>query len=191
MKAEELTIAEALKSAGYDTALFGKWHLGAKIGHGPLDQGFDRFFGHLGGFIDNYRHYFLHGKGFHDLYDGNQEIFRRGEYFPDMMVDQAIKFLDAEHDAPFFMVVAFNLPHYPEHPIGKYANAYPDMAMPRQSYARVISTVDDYIGRVLDKLDETGLRGNTIVIMMGDNGHSAENNKGRSDHPGKPATRTH
>lgn len=180
MKAEELTIAEVLKSAGYDTALFGKWHLGAKIGHGPLDQGFDRFFGHLGGFIDNYRHYFLHGKGFHDLYDDNQEIFRRGEYFPDMMVDRAIEYIDTKHDAPFFMVVAFNLPHYPEQPLGKFADAYPDMAMPRQSYARVVSTVDDYIGRVLNKLEETGLRENTIVIMMGDNGHSTENNKGIS-----------
>ncbi len=178
MKAEELTIAEVLKSAGYETALFGKWHLGAKIGHGPLDQGFDRFFGHLGGFIDNYRHYFLHGKGFHDLYDDNEEIYRRGEYFPDMMVDQALQYIDSKHDAPFFMMVAFNLPHYPEQPISKYADAYADLAMPRQSYARVVSTVDDYIGRVLAKLDTTGLRENTIVILMGDNGHSAEDNPG-------------
>jgi arylsulfatase A-like enzyme len=178
MKAEEVTIAEALKSAGYETALYGKWHLGAKIGHGPLDQGFDRFFGHLGGFIDNYRHYFLHGRGFHDLYDDDKEVFHRGEYFPDMMVERAVEYIGAKRDAPFFMMVAFNLPHYPEQPLGKYANAYPDLPMPRQSYARVVSTVDDYIGRVIGKLQETGQRENTIVILMGDNGHSAENNKG-------------
>lgn len=178
MKTEEVTLAEALKSAGYETALFGKWHLGAKEGHGPLDQGFDRFFGHLGGFIDNYRHYFLHGKGFHDLYEGEREIFRRGEYFPDLMVNEAIEYLDTRNDNPFFMMVAFNLPHYPEQPIGKYKNAYADLPMPRQSYARVVSTVDDYIGRILGKLDEKGLTENTIVILMGDNGHSAENNKG-------------
>ena len=178
MFATEITIAEALKSAGYRTALFGKWHLGAKIGNGPLDQGFDQFFGHLGGFIDNYRHYFLHGRGFHDLYDNNEEIFRRGEYFPEMMVKKALKYIDDNKDAPFFMMVAFNLPHYPEQPIGKFKNAYADMAMPRQSYARVVSTVDDYVGRVLDKLDETGIRDNTIIIMMGDNGHSTENKTG-------------
>ena len=178
MKAEEVTIAEALRSAGYETALFGKWHLGAKLGHGPLDQGFDRFFGHLGGFIDNYRHYFLHGKGFHDLYDDDKEVFHRGEYFPDMMVERAVDYIGAKRNAPFFMMVAFNLPHYPEQPLGKYADAYPDLPMPRQSYARVVSTVDDYIGRVIGKLQETGQRENTIVILMGDNGHSAENNKG-------------
>lgn len=174
MKAEEVTIAEALRSAGYETALFGKWHVGAKIGHGPLDQGFDRFFGHLGGFIDNDRHYFLHGKGFHDLYDGDREVFHRGEYFPDMMVKRAVDYIGAQRDAPFFMMVAFNLPHYPEQPLGKYADAYPDLPMPRQSYARVVSTVDDYIGRIMGKLRETGQRENTIVILMGDNGHSAE-----------------
>ena len=173
-----MTIAEALKSAGYETALFGKGHLGAKVGHGPLDQGFDHFFGHLGGFIDNYRHYFLHGKGFHDLYDDNKEVFHRGEYFPDMMVERAVDYIGAKRDAPFFMMVAFNLPHYPEQPLGKYADAYPDLPMPRQSYARVVSTVDDYIGRIMGKLQETGQRENTIVILMGDNGHSAENNKG-------------
>ena len=175
MKAEEVTIAEVLKSAGYATGLFGKWHLGAKIGHGPLDQGFDRFFGHLGGFIDNYRHYFLHGRGYHDLYDDNEEIFRKGEYFPRMMMDEALAFIEAKKKEPFFAYIAFNLPHYPEQPIAKYADAYADLPMPRQSYARVISTVDDYVGEVLDKLVEIGQEENTIVILMGDNGHSREN----------------
>ncbi|MBI1246715.1 sulfatase-like hydrolase/transferase [bacterium] len=178
MKPEEVTIAEVLKGSGYKTALFGKWHLGAAIGHGPLDQGFDRFFGHLGGFIDNYRHYFLHGHGYHDLWNGNEEIFRRGEYYPDMMVHEAVEYIEQNRDAPFFMYVAFNLPHYPEQPIEKFADAYADMPMPRQSYARVISSVDEHIGRILKKLDETGLADNTIVIMMGDNGYSAENKPG-------------
>jgi arylsulfatase A-like enzyme len=76
------------------------------------------------------------------------------------------------------MMVAFNLPHYPEQPIAKFKDAYSDMPMPRQSYARVISSVDDHIGRVLDKLEATGLRNNTIVILMSDNGHSIEDSKG-------------
>ncbi len=178
MATEELTLAEVLRSAGYQTALFGKWHLGAKLGHGPLDQGFDTFFGHLSGFIDNYRHCFLHGHGYHDLYDGNHEIFRRDEYYPDLMIQTALDYVDANKDAPFFMTVAFNLPHYPEQPIEKFKEAYADLAMPRQSYARVISSVDDHIGRILDKLEETGLRENTVVIMMSDNGHSTETNAG-------------
>lgn len=178
MAAGEVTLAEVLQSAGYRTALFGKWHLGAKTGHGPLDQGFETYFGHLGGFIDNYRHYFLHGQGYHDLYDGNEEIFRREEYYPDLLVERALNYIEANKDTPFFMTVAFNLPHYPEQPIARFKDAYAGLPMPRQSYARVISSVDDHIGRVLDKLEETGLRNNTIVIMMSDNGHSTEDNAG-------------
>jgi len=175
---EEVTLAEVLKSAGYRTALFGKWHLGAKVGHGPLDQGFETYFGHLSGFIDNYRHFFLHGTGYHDLYDGNEEIFRPEEYYPDLLVERAVKFIEANQTTPFFMEVAFNLPHYPLQPLGKFKDAYADLPMPRQAYARVISSVDDQIGRVLAKLDETGLRENTIVILMSDNGHSIENSAG-------------
>lgn len=178
MAPEEVTLAEVLRSAGYRTGLFGKWHLGAQVGHGPLDQGFDEYFGHLSGFIDNYRHYFLHGRGYHDLYDGNEEIFRREEYYPDLMIERAVQFIEAHKAAPFFMTVTFNLPHYPEQPIAKFKDAYADLPMPRRSYARVISSVDDLIGRVLDKLDATGLSDRTIVILMSDNGHSTENSPG-------------
>ena len=175
---EEVTLAEVLKAAGYRTALFGKWHLGAKVGFGPLEQGFDTYFGHLSGFIDNYRHYFLHGRGFHDLYDGNQEIFRREEYYPELLIDRALQFIEANKSVPFFMTVAFNLPHYPEQPTERFKAAYADLPMPRQSYARVISSVDEHIGRVLDKLEKTGLRESTIVILMSDNGHSTEDSPG-------------
>ena len=175
---DEITLAEVLKTAGYRTALFGKWHLGAKVGHGPLDQGFETYFGHLGGFIDNYRHFFLHGQGYHDLYDGNEEIFRPEEFYPELMIEQATNFIEANKSTPFFMTVAFNLPHYPEQPIAKFKDAYEDLPMPRRSYARVVSSVDDLIGRVLDKLGATGLQDNTIVILMSDNGHSAEDNAG-------------
>ena len=178
MALKEDTLAEVMKSAGYRTALFGKWHLGAKAGFGPLDQGFETYFGHLGGFIDNYRHFFLHSKGYHDLYDGNEEIFRREQYYPEMLVQRAINYIESNKNAPFFMTVALNLPHYPEQPSDMFKDAYLNMPMPRQSYARVISTVDEHIGRVLDSLEKNGLRENTIVILMSDNGHSTENNAG-------------
>ena len=170
----EVTLAEVLRDAGYRTALFGKWHLGAREGHGPVDQGFDSFFGHLGGFIDNHRHYFLHGRGFHDLYEGRQEIFRRGEYFPDLVTERAVRYIGEHRDEPFFMYVAFNIPHYPEQADAKFDERYKDLDMPRRSYARMISTVDDRIGRILAALDAAKLRDDTIVVFMSDNGHSAE-----------------
>ena len=172
---EEVTIAEALKAAGYRTALFGKWHLGSKTGHGPIDQGFDVFFGHLGGFIDNYNHHFLHGRGFHDLYDGDEEVFMRDEYFPDLMTKRAVEYIEANKSAPFFMYVAFNIPHYPEQSDAKFDERYAKMEMPRQSYAKMVSTTDDRMGVILAKLDELKLTDNTIVIYMSDNGHSPEN----------------
>ncbi len=90
MDPSEFTLAEVLKEAG-----------------------FDQHFGHLSGFIDNYTHYFLHGQGYHDLYDNNEEIYRRNEYFPVMMVDEAVKYIGTEREVPFFATVAFNLPPLP------------------------------------------------------------------------------
>ncbi len=171
---EEITLAEVLKENGYRTALFGKWHLGARDGHGPIDQGFEVFFGHLGGFIDNYRHYFLHGRGFHDLYDQKTEIYRQGEYFPDMVTTRALDYIEKHHAEPFFLYVAFNIPHYPEQPDHQFDSRYEHLEMPRQSYARMVSTVDNRMGAILKKLDDVGVRENTIVVFMSDNGHSAE-----------------
>ena len=171
---EEITLAEALKPAGYKTGLVGKWHLGAREGHGPLDQGFDRFYGHLGGFIDNYLHHFLHGSGFHDLYDQKVEIFETGNYFPDLTTKQAIGFIEENRERPFFLYVAFNIPHYPEQADKKFAERYKDLPMPRRSYAQMVSTTDDRMGVILKRLSDLGLRENTIVIFMSDNGHSAE-----------------
>ncbi len=175
---EEITLAEILQEAGYRTGLIGKWHLGAREGHGPLDQGFDTFYGHLGGFIDNYRHHFLHGSGFHDLYDQKKEIHEDGEYFPDLTTEKAISFLEEQkqnqNEKPFFLYVAFNIPHYPEQADPKFEARYADLPMPRRSYARMVSTTDDRMGMILKRLTDLGLRENTIVIFMSDNGHSAE-----------------
>lgn len=179
----ELTIAELLKQHGYRTALFGKWHLGATPGFGPNEQGFDEFFGHLGGFIDNYQHTFLHGDDFHDLYRDHTEVFETGKYFPDLVVREAHRFLDQNKDRPFFMYVAFNVPHYPEQADARFTKMYKDLPMPRRSYAAMISTVDDRIGQILAKLDELKLRDNTIIIYMSDNGHSTE---GRYDNFAEP-----
>ncbi|MHC4742833.1 MAG: sulfatase-like hydrolase/transferase [Planctomycetota bacterium] len=173
----ELTIAEVLKSAGYKTALFGKWHLGAHRNHGPTEQGFDEFFGHRGGFIDNYNHHFLHGRGFHDLYEGTTEVYAKGTYFPDMTTNRALDFIERNKENPFFLYLAFNIPHYPEQTDTKFDDRYKNMPMPRRAYAKMISTVDDRIGRVVAKLEELGLREDTIIILMSDNGHSEESSR--------------
>ncbi|EON78375.1 Arylsulfatase [Lunatimonas lonarensis] len=170
MPLDEVTIAEVLKDNGYRTALFGKWHLGASLENGPLEQGFDTFFGHRSGFIDNYFHYFLHGKGFHDLWSDNKEVFAPGTYFPSMMTEKAIEFIDASKNDPFFLYMAFNLPHYPEQPDSAFVAKNAGLEEPRRSYATVVSIVDDLIGQVMNKLEDLNLRENTLIIFMSDNG---------------------
>lgn len=178
MHVSEVTLAEILRESGYRTGLAGKWHLGAKPGHQPLDQGFDEAYGHLGGFIDNYEHKFLHSNPkrppFHDLYRNGYEVDETGTYFPDLVVREATRFIVENKDRPFFLYCAFNVPHYPEQTDPKFDGMYDSMAMPRRSYASMITTTDDRIGQVLRTLDLWGLRDNTLVVFMSDNGHSTE-----------------
>ena len=178
----EVTIAEALQKAGYRTGLFGKWHLGAHPDHEPTKQGFDEFFGIRAGFIDNYVHYHLHGTGHHDLYEGTKEVFHRGEYFPDMITDRAMSFIERNQDRPFFLYYALNIPHYPEQSLARYGKRYEHMPEPRRSYAAMISTTDDYIGRVLTQLEVLELLDDTIIVFMSDNGYSAEDYQIKVDH---------
>lgn len=172
---DEVTLAEALRDAGYRTALFGKWHLGAHQDHGPKKQGFDEFFGIRGGFIDNYNHHFLHGNGFHDLYEGTEPVHAEGEYFPDMLVRRSLKFIEENRTLPFFLYAAFNLPHYPEQAPEEFTKLYADADDEKlRSYGPVITANDHHIGLILGQLDRLGLTDNTLVIFMSDNGHSEE-----------------
>ena len=185
MSLSEITLAEHLGTHGYRTALFGKWHLGGDRRHGPTTQGFQEFFGLRDGFIDNYNHYFLHREGYHDLYRGTREVWRPGEYFPDLVTNEAERFLERHarqrSDRPFFLYVAYNVPHYPEQSDAKFDQHYARAQEPRGSYGRTISTTDDRMGRVLSKLEELGWRDDTIVVWMSDNGHSAEDYQIRAE----------
>jgi len=178
MALEEITIAEMLKTVGYHTGLFGKWHVGSHRDHGPLKQGFDEFFGIRNGFIDNFNHYFLHGRGYHDLYEGTTEVFKDGQYFPELITDRAVQFIEKHKAEPFLLYVGFNIPHYPEQSLKVFTKRYKDLPMPRRSYAAIMSTTDYYIGQILKQLDTLNLTENTIVIFQSDNGHSAENKSG-------------
>jgi len=174
MPLDEVTIAEILSAQGYKTGMFGKWHLGADLEHGPTQQGFDKFFGFRGGFIDNYCHYYLHHEGFHDLYSSKDEIFKQGEYFPDLMVNEALYFIDKNKSHPFFLYIPFNLPHYPYQWDSKFDSIYKDIALPREYYAKAVSTVDDKIGEIISRLKKYGLIDNTLIIFSSDNGYSTE-----------------
>lgn len=175
MPTEQFTMAEMLKENGYFTALVGKWHLGHKQKTLPNGQGFDYYFGHQGGCIDNYSHFmFWSGPNMHDLYKNEEEIYRPGQFFPDLMVGEIKEIINEKREKPFFIYWAFNAPHYPYQGEQKWMEHYKDLPTPRREYASFISTMDERIGQILDELDRTGLAENTIVIFQSDHGHSTE-----------------
>ena len=175
LPARQVTIAEMLKQSGYRTAIVGKWHLGHVNGNGPLDQGFDSFFGHKVGCIDNYSHFFYwSGPNKHDLWRNEEEHWEDGGYFPDLMMREARVFLEESKDEPFFLYLPFNIPHYPLQGLEKWRRLYSYYPTPRREYAALVSTLDEKVGEVLAMVDELGLREKTLIIFMSDHGHSTE-----------------
>ncbi len=175
MPAEQITIAEMMKAAGYATGHVGKWHLGYTPETMPNNQGFDASFGHMGGCIDNYSHFFYwNGPNRHDLWQNGKEIWRDGEFFGDLMVDQCKKFISDNKETPFFLYWAINMPHYPLQGKEKWRKEYAHLDAPRRMYAAFVSTMDEMVGSVVEHLDQLGLREDTIIIWLSDHGHSVE-----------------
>ncbi len=175
MPAEQVTMAEMFRAAGYATAQIGKWHLGFGRDMGPNGQGFDYSFGTLDGCIDNYSHFFYwHGPNRHDLWRNGKEVYCDGRFFPELMVDEASQFMEKNKDKPFFIYFALNMPHYPYQGYAKWLERYKDLPYPRKLYAAFVSTLDENVGRLLDRLDKLGLRERTIIVYQSDNGHSTE-----------------
>lgn len=175
MPSSEITIAEMLKSNGYKTGHIGKWHIGYTPDTMPNGQGFDYSFGHMGGCIDNYSHFFYWvGPNRHDLWRQGREIWRDGEYFGDLMVEECKEFITRNKEQPFFIYWAINWPHYPLQATNKWRLKFKDLPHPRDKYAAFMSTTDELVSRVLDHLEKAGLRENTIFIFQSDHGHSVE-----------------
>lgn len=175
MPTEQVTIAEMMKAAGYATGHVGKWHLGYTPATMPNAQGYDYSFGHMSGCIDNYSHFFYwQGPNRHDLWRNGEEIWREGEFFGNLMVDECKRFISDNRERPFFLYWAINMPHYPLQAVRKWRERYKDLKDPRRMYAAFVSTVDEMIGEIVTHLDKLGLREDTLIIFESDNGHSEE-----------------
>ena len=185
MPTSEVTMAEMFKQAGYATAHIGKWHLGFTSETMPLGQGFDHSFGHMGGCIDNYSHFFYwNGPNRHDLWCRGEEVHRPGEYFPDLMVEEASQFMQQSKDRPFFLYFAANVPHYPYQGKPEWLQRYQHLPHARKLYAAFLSTLDERIGQLLSEVNSLGLEQRTIVVFQSDHGYSVEE---RAHHGGGSA----
>ncbi len=170
-----VTLAELFQTAGYKTGHVGKWHLGDAQGSRPNDQGFTSSFGHVGGCIDNYSHFFYwNGPNRHDLWRDGRRVRINGKYFLDLMAEEVLRLINDSKSDPFFVYWALNAPHYPYQADSRWLEHYAGSQTPRKEYAAFVSAMDERIGTVLDALEKGRLLENTIVLFLSDNGHSTE-----------------
>jgi len=167
LDSHHVTIAEALKPAGYVSASIGKWHMGTDPELGPLAQGFDLNVGGFragsppGGYFSPYKN--------PELPDGPD-----GEYLTDRLTDEALKFIEANKSRPFFLYLTHYAVHTPIQAkpdlVAKYQHKPPSNGQDNPTYAAMIDSVDQGIGRIMDKLDRLGLADNTVIFFFSDNG---------------------
>lgn len=166
-------LPQVLKSAGYHTAMVGKWHLGTTPPNLPNERGFEVFRGFLGDMMDDYWTHRRHGQNF--MRDNANAVEPKG-HATDVFTDWACDYLTsrAKADAPFFLYLAYNAPHDPIQPppewLEKVRQREPSLDPKRAQLVALIEHLDSGIGRVLETLDQTGLAANTLVIFTSDNG---------------------
>lgn len=171
MRADEVTLAEMFKAAGYATGCFGKWHNGYHWPMDPNGQGFDEFLGFCGG----------HTIVYFDPYLQHNDRPARGKgYITDVLTDAAIRFMRDRARQPFFCYVPYNAPHTPTQVPDRYFDKYKSRGL--DDYLAAIygmcECVDDNVGRLLVALDELKLAKRTIVLFLSDNGPNGERYNG-------------
>jgi arylsulfatase A-like enzyme len=190
----QVTVARELKRAGYKTGIVGKWGLAENLNTGlPNKQGFDYFYG-----------FNTHGAAHHYYpeklwendqlieLEGNVMMDKIGRYTQDLFTEKALNFIDKNQKEPFFLYLAYTIPHYeltiPEdEKVDYYKEDWPlrEMKMGHYrndknghvTYASMVTRMDSDIGIVLEKLKELGIDDNTLVIFTSDNGHEYDNLK--------------
>ena len=162
-----------LKRAEYHTSLIGKWHLGLDADSHPCHRGFHHFKGFLGDMMDDYLSHLRHGHNYMRL--DTTEIHPEG-HATDLFTDWSVEYIEdrTDREQPFFLYLAYNAPHTPIQPpdewVERVREREPDASEERVRYVALVEHMDAGIGRVLDSLEATGQRDNTLVIYTSDNG---------------------
>ena len=170
----EKTFADALKSAGYATGAFGKWHNGSQYPYHPQGRGFDTYFGHTSGHWGEY---------FDAPLEENGRMVKTEGYIVDVCTDKALSFIEENKDKPFLCYIPFTTPHSPWAAPESYWEKFKDLPITQRATAEeqenqnqtrcalaMLENQDWNVGRVFQKLDELQLTENTLVIYFSDNG---------------------
>lgn len=184
LREQDITIAEILKTAGYRTGAIGKWGLGIHGSEGkPNDQGFDVFYGHQ----DQDQAHFYYPD---HLWDNDRVVLlagnrgeRKQQYTQDLFTGRALDFIRLPGGQPFFLYLAYTLPHWSDYPLQSDESQivpsdapYTDQEWPQveKNYAAMVTLLDRDVGRLMGLLQECGIADDTIIFFTSDNGPSAE-----------------
>jgi arylsulfatase A-like enzyme len=166
------TMADHFRSQGRKTALIGKWHLGMSEPYHPIRRGFDSYWGFLNGTIDYQTHLSTGGggRGTRTTYRNRAPLELSG-YYPDLLNDQVVEFVEQNRSDPYFLFVAHALPHTPLQATGQwlkpFASNMPDV---NARYAAMVACLDDCVGRMRSALERTGQWDRTVMVFISDNG---------------------
>lgn len=173
LRKEEYTLGNAFSDNGYITGMFGKWHLGDNYPFRPFDRGFQEALWHKAGGVGQAPDYW-NNDYFDDTYFRNDKPEKFEGYCTDIWFSEAIKFIEKNKDNPFFCYISTNAPHGPFRVAQKYRALYENNnEITNASFYGMITNIDDNLTVLDKKLEELGLKENTIFIFTTDNGTSA------------------
>jgi len=174
---DTFTMPRALKSAGYDTALAGKWHLGSLPEQGPNHFGFDHSYGSLAGGVGPYDHFYKQGP-FSTTWHRNGKLLTEQGHVTDLITDEACKWISERQANPFFLYLPYTAVHLPvkepEELLQRVPAGITDSVA--RHYAACLIHLDDSIGRIVAALESAGKRSNTLIVFSSDNGGSTAEN---------------
>jgi arylsulfatase A-like enzyme len=167
------TLASLLGENGYYTSIAGKWHMGSPP-YTPLKYGFQSSYGYFDGQIDPYTHEYkteteLTGR---ESWHRNDEYLDEEGHATDLITEEALRVIEEEQENPFFLYVAYSVPHYPLDEPEEWISVYDGINLfpSRKWNSASITHMDDGIGKIIDALERTGQRENTLVLFISDNG---------------------
>ena len=175
---DTVTLPRALKNAGYDTCITGKWHLGSLPEWGPNHFGFDHSYGSLAGGVSPWNHRYKQGP-FTRTWHRNEKLLDEPGHVTDLIAAEAVQWIESRGEKPFFLYVPFTAVHLPVKEPEEWLQRVPGAIqgdVPRH-YAACVMHLDDAVARIVVALEKKGRRRNTLLIFTSDNGGStAENN---------------
>lgn len=178
LRRDEVTMADVFAAGGYQTGIFGKWHLGDNYPFRPQDRGFHEVLVHGGGGVGQTPDYWGNDY-FDDTYLHNGLPEKHSGYCTDIWFDAAMRFIESNRNRSFFVYLATNAPHSPYNVSDRYSGPYQGKDVPNANFYGMIANLDENMGRLMGKLKSLGLDENTVLIFMTDNGTAAGFQRGK------------